>query len=135
MNKYGNIKVIVDNIKFDSKMESDYYVYLKEQKRKNLIKDFELQPIFVLQPSFKKNGKTYRKIEYRADFKIIHNDGSISIVDIKGMETTEFKLKQKIFEYKYPNLHLQCLTYVKKYGGWIQLEKLKKIRRENRRKK
>lgn len=135
MNKYGNIKVVVDNIKFDSKMESDYYVYLKEQKRKDLIKDFELQPIFVLQPSFKKNGKTYRKIEYRADFKIIHNDSSISIVDIKGMETTEFKLKQKIFEYKYPDLHLQCLTYVKKYGGWIQLEKLKKIRRENRRKK
>ena len=135
MNKYGNVKVVVDNIKFDSKMESNYYLYLKEQKSKNLIKDFELQPAFVLQPSFKKNNKAYRKIEYKADFKIIHNDDSISIIDIKGMETTEFKLKKKIFEYKYKDLHLKCLTYIKKYGGWIELEELQKIRRINRRKK
>ena len=32
------------------------------------ISDLELQPRFLLQESFKKNGKTYRKIEYVADF-------------------------------------------------------------------
>lgn len=135
MNKYNNIKCVVDGIKFDSRTEADYYIYLKNEKLKSRIQDFELQPKFLLQPKFKKNNKTYREINYVADFKIYMNDGTIMIVDIKGFKTTEFKLKQKLFEYKYPDLQLICLTYVKKHGGWVDLEALEQIRRDNRRKK
>ena len=135
MNKYGNIKSLVDGIKFDSRTEADYYLYLKNQKEKKLIKDFELQPKFLLQPKFKKNNKTYREINYVADFKVYKNDETIEIIDIKGFKTTEFKLKQKMFEYKYKDLELLCLTYVKKHGGWICVDELEKIRRKNRREK
>ena len=134
MTKYGNKKVVVDGIKFDSKLECDYYLKLKRDKDLGLIKDFELQPKFLLQPKFKKNNKSYRAITYTADFKVFYNDGSVEIIDIKGMKTTEFKLKEKMFEYNFPNLSLKCLSYVKKYGEWIDFDELTKIRRNNRRK-
>ena len=128
MSKYKNKKIVIDDIKFDSKAESDYYLKLKNDKQNGLIKNFELQP------KFKKNNKSYRAINYIADFKIINNDNSVEIIDIKGMKTTEFKLKEKMFEYNYPKLSLKCLSYVKKYGGWIEYNELMKIRREKRRK-
>lgn len=135
MSKYGNKKCELDGIKFDSMMERNYYVELKHQKEKGAIMDFELQPKFLLQPKFKKHGKSYREINYVADFAIITNDNKKIIVDVKGFKTTEFKLKEKMFEYNYPELKLVCVTYVKKYGGWISLEELTKLRKENRRSK
>lgn len=77
------------------------------QKAKK-IKNLELQPKFLLQESFKKKGKTYRKIEYIADFKYIEN-GQVIVEDVKGMETKEFKIKRKLFEYKYPDLELKII--------------------------
>lgn len=68
MNKYGNRKIIVDNIKFDSIKESIRYKELVLLQKTGKIQDLKLQPRFLLQESFKKNGKTYRKIEYVADF-------------------------------------------------------------------
>ena len=71
MNKYRNKKIIVDDYIFDSIQESRRYKELKLLLRAGQIQDLELQPHFLLQESFKKNGKTYRKIEYIADFKYI----------------------------------------------------------------
>lgn len=104
--KYGNKKVKIKGIEFDSIAESRHFLVLLDKKKKKEILDFELQPRFLLQESFKKNGETFRKIEYVADFKVIHNDGRIEIVDVKGMETEVFKIKRKLFEYKYPELSL-----------------------------
>ena len=66
----------------------------------------QLQPRFLLQESFKKNGKTFRKIEYIADF-MYEEDGKVIVEDVKGMKTDVFKLKRKLFEYKYPDLTLK----------------------------
>lgn len=104
--KYGNKRVTVKGVVFDSIAESRYFLVLLDKKKKKEILDYELQPRFLLQESFKKNGETFREIEYVADFKVIHNDGRIEIVDVKGMETEIFKIKRKLFEYKYPELSL-----------------------------
>lgn len=106
-NKYNNIKTTVDGIKFDSKKEADYYCQLKILKRAGEIKDFGLQPRYELQPTFKKNGTTHRAITYVADFVIVNNDGTTEIIDVKGVETQVFKIKKKLFEYKYPELTLK----------------------------
>ena len=53
---------------FDSIRESQRYKELKLLERAGEISNLKLQPKFLLQDSFKKNGKTYRKIEYIADF-------------------------------------------------------------------
>ena len=66
--KYKNKKIQVDMYVFDSIAESRRYKELALLERAGEIKDLQLQPRFLLQESFKKNGKTYRKIEYIADF-------------------------------------------------------------------
>lgn len=108
MNKYRNKKVIVEDYVFDSIEESRRYKELKLLLRAGKISNLELQPHFLLQDSFKKNGKTYRKIEYIADFKYIEN-GKTIVEDVKGMQTDVFKLKHKLFEKKYPELELRII--------------------------
>jgi hypothetical protein len=61
-NKFGNRQVKVDGIRFDSVKEARRYNELKLLERGGEIKNLELQPRFVLQESFKRDGKTYRKI-------------------------------------------------------------------------
>lgn len=128
MTKYGAKKVIEDDIRFDSKMERDYYLYLKQQRSLGKIKGFELQPSFELQSKFEKEGKKYRAITYKADFKVIHNDDSVEIIDVKGFETALGTLKLKMFHYNYP-YNLKLITYSKIDNGWIELEDLKKARK------
>lgn len=108
MNKYRNKKVIVDDYVFDSIQESRRYKELKLLLKAREISNLELQPRFLLQESFRKNGKTYRKIEYIADFKYTEN-GKIVVEDVKGMQTDVFKLKHKLFEKIYPDLELRII--------------------------
>lgn len=108
MNKYRNKKVQVDMYVFDSIRESQRYKELKLLERAGEISNLELQPHFLLQESFKKNGRAYRKIEYIADFKYTENEKTI-VEDVKGMQTDVFKLKHKLFEKKYPDLKLRII--------------------------
>lgn len=108
MNKYRNKKIQIDMYVFDSIAESRRYKELALLEKAGEIKNLQLQPRFLLQESFKKNGKTYRKIEYIADF-MYEDDGKTVVEDVKGVETEVFKLKKKIFEYKYPNLELKLI--------------------------
>ncbi len=137
MTKYGAKKVVEDDIKFDSKMERDYYLYLKQQRLQGKIKGFTLQPSFELQSKFEKDGKKYRAITYKADFKVIHNDDSVEIIDVKGMTQPLFLLKEKMYHYKF-DYPLTLITYSKIDGGWITLEALKQaraLRKKNKSKK
>lgn len=107
MNKYHNKKVTVDNYVFDSIAESKRYKELCLLEKANKIKSLELQPKFELQEAFTKNGKRYKAITYTADFMYLNVEKNCIVVeDVKGFETKEFKLKQKMFEYKYKNLSL-----------------------------
>lgn len=108
MSKYFNKKTQVGMYVFDSIAESKRYKELVLLEQAGQIKGLELQPKFLLQEGFKKNGKTYRKIEYIADFMYIEN-GKVIIEDVKGMETDVFKLKRKLFEYKYPDFELKIV--------------------------
>ena len=108
MRKYRNKKVQVDMYVFDSIAEAKRYKELKLLERAGEISNLELQPHFLLQESFRKNGKTYRKVEYIADFKYIEN-GRMIVEDVKGIQTDVFKLKHKLFEMKYPDLELRII--------------------------
>ena len=106
--KYKNKKTQVDMYVFDSIAESRRYKELALLERVGEIKKLQLQPRFLLQESFKKNGKTYRKIEYIADFMYEEN-GKVIVEDVKGIQTDVFKLKHKLFEKKYPELELKII--------------------------
>lgn len=138
MTKYNSKKVIVDNITFHSKLEAEYYIYLKRLKEEDKIKDFTLQEKFILQPSYKKYNKNIRAITYAVDFTIIHNNGDHEYIDTKGMGTKDGELKRKLFDYMYPDKTLKWISKSIKYGdknGWIEYDELKKKRRDAKKNK
>ena len=112
--KYHNKKTVSDGIKFDSRIEAERYAQLKMMERAGAIRDLELQPEYELIPSFKKDGKTWRRTVYKADFRYILAEGDrIIIEDVKGSTaviTDVFRLKQKLFEYRYPELTIKIVT-------------------------
>lgn len=116
MSRYGNKKVTVDGVVFDSKMEAEFYALLKSSPD---VVCFELQPRYVLQDSFKKHGKTVRKIEYVADFKVLYKDKTVEVIDVKGMVTDVFKLKKKMFDHRYRDIELILIRKVR--GSWKQV--------------
>lgn len=121
---------IPDGLKFDSWMEAEYYLNLRELQKQGQVKEIKLQPSFTLQDRIVKNGFVYRKMVYKADFDVIYSDGSRKIIDVKGLETQAFKNKRKLFEGKYPELTLTLITW--KHSQWMDLEDVKKEKREQK---
>ena len=104
-NKYKNKKVTVNGKVFDSKKEAKRYCELIKLEQAGLIKDLETQKKFLLLDTFKKNGTTYKQIRYYADFVYFDIYSKKTIVeDVKGIKTQVYKIKRKLFEYKYPDL-------------------------------
>lgn len=102
VSKYHNKKVIYDGITFDSIKEKNRYIELKLMERAGLIKDLKLQYEFELQPAFILNKKKIRKISYIADFYYFDNKLNDYIIeDTKGMRTEVYKIKKKMFQYRY----------------------------------
>ena len=129
--KYKSKKTIIDGFKFDSKLEGEYYKKLKNDKLNGLIKDFELQPEYLLQPKFKdKKGCTIRAIFLKADFVVTLNDGSEVVVDIKGYPTPVAKLKRKLFLKKYPAKEIVWIFWSNLDVGWIEYSQLEKNRKK-----
>ena len=100
MSKYNNKKTVIDGIVFDSKKEAARYQDLKILERVGLIQGLEIQPIFALQESYIIGGRKVRALTYRADFAYFEGNQKV-VEDVKGMRTAVYKIKKKLFEYKY----------------------------------
>ena len=94
--KYGNKKGTVQGIKFDSKWESERYLYIKSLERAGRVRNLELQVRFNLLVNDQKI------CAYIADFRYekenANGDWETIIEDAKGVETPEFKLKKKLMK-------------------------------------
>lgn len=106
--KFRNRKVEVDGHVFDSEREADVYSKLKMCQDSGIISDLELQPKFILLPSFKdKSGVTHRQISYIADFRYKETGGHIVVIDVKSKVTAShpvYRLKKKLLMYHYPEI-------------------------------
>ena len=101
MSKFGNVKTVIDGIKFDSKKEANYYNLLKLLKKSGRIEDFKIHPRFNYLINYTANGRTYtKKAYYEADFEVIYKDRT-EIVDVKGVQTAIFKQKKRIIKELY----------------------------------
>lgn len=108
--KYNAQKTIVDSIVFASILEARRYQQLKLLLTSSMISDLDLQPVFELQPGFEDHtGKRHTAIKYKADFWYIENGFTI-VEEVKGFETATWKLKKKMFLYRYPQYELRILT-------------------------
>ena len=97
--KYRNVRIVVDGHTFDSKAEARRYSELKIMRQAGEIKDFGLQPSFPLPGG----------IRYRPDFIVCGKDGTVWVEDVKGVETKEFKIKQKLWEERYWWMELRVI--------------------------
>jgi hypothetical protein len=131
--KYKAKKTECDGIVFDSMVEMEYYKHLRLRQDLNEIKYFNIQVSYPLLDRFQAStGENIRAIKYKLDFVVMHLDGTVQAIDIKGMSTEVAKIKRKLFMNKYPKIQLSWISYVKKYGGWIDYFELQKIRRDNK---
>lgn len=94
--KYGNRKVTVNGITFDSKKEAARWFELSLLERAGEISGLKRQVRFELLPSQKIDGKVVeRPVSYVADFVYTEN-GETVVEDTKGFRTKEYILKRKM---------------------------------------
>lgn len=122
----------VDGIKFASDLEMRFYLYLLEQKDILYIK---LQPEYIIQDPCVYKGKKILKIIYTSDFEVIYKNGQVVIYEVKGFETKEFKIKKKMFYFRYPDLNLKIVSYSGIDGGWIELDQIMRNRKSRKKEK
>ena len=119
---------------FDSVLEMKYFrdVLCPKVESGDVVK-YELQKPYELQPKFRHDGKSVQPIKYVADFFIIYKDGHEEVIDPKGCPDSVALLKRKLFWYKFPDVDYKWITWVKKFGGWIEYEEYKRLKREEKR--
>lgn len=151
--KYNNIKTsrtLKDwsILEFDSLLEAKFYDFILENKELINLKEIKTQITFELLAWFSWNFidikkkklkikqwnrvrdyeivewlKKVQPIKYICDFILIMNDWTEYIIDVKWVETPDFKLKKKMFE----NMtwkSLLCITSVL-INNWLFLNRIK----------
>lgn len=98
--KFHAVPTEVDGIRFDSKAEARYYLYLKAQQADGEVVGFLRQVPFHLPGG----------VRYVCDFQAFMADGTVRFIDVKGMETPAFKAKIRQLKALYP---------------WAEIEKVK----------
>ena len=106
--KYGNKKIVADNMTFDSKKEYNRWCELKLLLAAGEIRNLQRQVKITLIPAQRepdtvgkrggiKKGKLLEKeISYIADFCYQKKDGEWVVEDTKGFRTKEYVLKRKM---------------------------------------
>lgn len=103
-NKYHAQKTWMKGKVYDSKKEANRSFQLELLAKMGKIENLQRQVPFVLQVGFTNNqGKKIREIKYIADF-VYMEDGKMVVEDTKGVKTEVFKIKEKLFQYKYPEI-------------------------------
>lgn len=87
-------KVQKYGLKFDSRLELFFYELLMSEKIK-----FDFQVPYILHPAFKYQGKSVRAMTLTVDFDLTEKGKSV-IVDTKGFQRNDNKLKWKLLKYR-----------------------------------
>lgn len=105
MAKYGNKKVYVDGIQFDSKAEAAYYEMLRDQGVSFMPlagKYCAMQKMIPIQDAtLLSTGEKVLAVRYKADFVFYDGPNVVKVVDVKGYQDALSVLKMKMFAKKY----------------------------------
>mgnify|MGYP002576935201 CR=1 FL=1 len=100
--KYGNRKVVMDGMTFDSVKEYRRFCELRLLERAGEVAELRRQVKFELLPSQRVDGKVVeRPVTYIADFVYTDKDGRQVVEDTKGVRTKEYIIKRKLLLHKY----------------------------------
>lgn len=108
-NTRGNKRVTIDGYAFDSVNESRRYQELKLLLQASAIIGLGVHPLYELQAAFTDaTGRHHRAISYEGDFCYLE-DGVVVVEDVKGYRTEVFKLKEKLFRFRYPHIDFRVI--------------------------
>ena len=113
--KYGNKKITIEGMTFDSKREYERWCDLELLERNGIISDLQMQVKFVLIPEQREEStEVYKKGEnkgklkpgrliekecsYIADF-VYNLNGKKVVEDTKGFRTKDYIIKRKLMLY------------------------------------
>lgn len=130
LNKYKNVKTVINGIEFSSKMESKVYECLLSLEKENIISNLILQPKYILLDSFKgiyydsksekiKKGSV-REVTYISDFSFVYKDKTF-VLEVKGMMDQKYPIKRKLFLNKFKNLLFIEIRRVRELSKIISL--------------
>lgn len=91
--KYGNQKVCLYGMVFDSKKEGERYLFLRAAEKRGEIRALKTQVPFELIPA-QNNGK-WRATKYIADFTY-YRGNELVVEDAKGYRTEVYRIKKKL---------------------------------------
>lgn len=116
-NKYGAKKTEFNGYKYDSKFEASVAQELELRKKAGEIKDYE-QQYKVEMWAHRSDGTPAFKVSHKVDFRVLHNDGSYELMEAKGVETADYKMRRKFLEELWLPEHLDhTYTVVKQRQG------------------
>ena len=69
-------------------------------------------------------------IKYRTDYNVWYKDGTMQAFDCKGNPDSLSLLKRKMVWAKYPEINLTFICRSLKFGGWVEWDELKRLRKE-----
>lgn len=108
-NTRGNEHIKRDGYTFDSKAEARRWDELLLLEQGGAISGLVVHPMYELQAAFTDaSGKRHRAISYEGDFGYTER-GRAVVEDVKGHRTEVFKLKEKMFRYRYPAIELRIV--------------------------
>lgn len=96
-NKYGAKRTEFNGKKYDSKFEACVAEELELRKKAKDILDYDTQ-FKVEMWAYDQNGKKAMKVSHKVDFRIHHKDGSFELMEAKGVETADYKMRRKWLE-------------------------------------
>lgn len=94
---------------FDSKAEARRYEELRLAEQAGAISSLTIHPTYELQAAFTDSaGRRHRAIRYEGDFSYTEH-GRAVVEDVKGHRTEVFKLKEKLFRFRYPSIDFRIV--------------------------
>ena len=87
--KFHNIKTEVDGEKLDSRREAKRWRQLKLMGKAGEVAGVARQVQFFLPGS----------VIYKADFVLLHRDGTYTVEDAKGVRTKEYSIKKRLMKF------------------------------------
>lgn len=96
-NKYGAKRTEFNGKIYDSKFEASVAQDLETRKRAGEIKDYDTQ-FKVEMPIYTKDGKIVHVVKHKVDFRVHNNDSSFTLLEAKGVETTDYKWRRTLLE-------------------------------------
>lgn len=135
---YHHTAVELDGYRFDSRLEADRYLVLKDKIEEGEITDLEVHPKWELLPAVKeadtigprggrRRGKVIQRVvEYEADFSYRDaKTGALVVEDVKGCTNPDFNPAYRLFDLKRKIMRV-------KYG--IDVQVVGNVRRKKREK-